>query len=100
MLFKIFFLILCCVPIGTRSDDILFLFSMPHSLLELNAMSEQQLKTIAESLDIKGWKKMDRATLGFAILDTQAVIESQKPADQEAKTRKRGRPKKADAPAP
>jgi len=73
---------------------------MPHSLLELNAMSEEQLRTIAESLDIKGWKKMDRATLGFAILDTEAVIESQKPASQtDAKARKRGRPKKGDAPA-
>ena len=73
---------------------------MPHSLLELNAMSEEQLRTIAESLDIKGWKKMDRATLGFAILDTEAVIESQKPASQpDTKTRKRGRPKKGDAPA-
>ena len=70
---------------------------MPHSLVELNAMSEQQLRTIAESLDIKGWKKMDRAELGFSILDTEAVIESQKPASPEAKTRKRGRPKKAEA---
>ena len=73
---------------------------MPHSLLELNAMSEEQLRTTAESLDIKGWKKMDRAALGFAILDTQAVIESQKPAAApESKTRKRGRPKKEEAPA-
>ena len=73
---------------------------MPHSLLELNAMSEEQLRTTAESLDIKGWKKMDRAALGFAILDTEAVIESQKPAAApESKTRKRGRPKKDEAPA-
>ena len=74
---------------------------MPHSLLELNAMSEEQLKTIAESLEIKGWKKMDRSALGFAILDTQAEIESKKPAEApESKTRKRGRPKKEEAPAP
>ena len=48
---------------------------MPHSLLELNAMSEEQLRSIAESLDIKGARKMDRAALGFAILDKEAVIE-------------------------
>ncbi|MBO4634348.1 MAG: transcription termination factor Rho [Bacteroidales bacterium] len=73
---------------------------MPHSLLELNAMSEDQLRSIAESLDIKGTKKMDRAELGFAILDKEAVIESQKPAEARP-AKKRGRPKKeAAAPAP
>ena len=79
---------------------------MPHSLLELNAMSEDQLRSIAESLDIKGAKKMDRASLGFAILDQEAVIESQKPAQPKAPkpaAKKRGRPRKeevkAEAPA-
>ena len=68
---------------------------MPHSLLELNAMSEDQLRSIAESLEIKGAKKMDRAALGFAILDKEAVIESQKPAEaRNAASKKRGRPKK------
>ena len=67
---------------------------MPHSLLELNAMSEDQLRSIAESLDIKGAKKMDRAGLGFAILDKEAVIESQKPTEPKPAAKKRGRPKK------
>ena len=67
---------------------------MPHSLLELNAMSEEQLRSIAESLGIKGAKKMDRAGLGFAILDQEAVIESQKPAEVKPAAKKRGRPKK------
>ena len=58
-------------------------------------MSEEQLRTIAESLEIKGAKKMDRSALGFAILDTEAVIESQKPAAPvENKPKKRGRPRK------
>ena len=71
---------------------------MPHSLLELNAMSEEQLRSVAESLEIKGAQKMDRASLGFAILDKQAVLESQKPsAPQENKPKKRGRPKKEAA---
>ena len=79
---------------------------MPHSLFELNAMSEEQLRSIAESLDIKGNKKMDRATLGFAILDQEALLESQKPQVPAApKQSKRGRPRKEEkaqeaAPAP
>ena len=53
---------------------------MPYSLSELNAMSEEQLRSLADSLNIKGAKKMDLPTLGYAILDTQAEIESRKPA--------------------
>ncbi len=74
---------------------------MPHSLFELNAMSEDQLRSIAESLDIKGNKKMDRATLGFAILDQEALLEAQKPQEPSApKQKKRGRPRKEEAPKP
>ncbi len=77
---------------------------MPHSLFELNAMSEQQLKSLAESLNIKGYQKMDRSTLGFAILDQEAIVESQKPEEPKAR-KKPGRPKKsetakAEKPAP
>ena len=57
-------------------------------------MSEDQLRSIAESLDIKGAKKMDRAALGFAILDQEAVIESLKPAEPKPAVKKRGRPRK------
>ena len=70
---------------------------MPHSLFELNSMSEQELRTLAESLDIKGTKKMDKAGLGYAILDQEALLESQKPATQpQPKAKKRGRPKKEE----
>ena len=68
---------------------------MPHSLIELNGMSEEQLRSVAETLNIKNAKKMERADLGFAILDAEAVIESQKPA--ETKPKKRGRPRKEEA---
>ena len=71
---------------------------MPHSLFELNNMSEQELRNLAESLDIKGTKKMDKAGLGYAILDQEAVLEAQKPAaQQQPKAKKRGRPKKEEA---
>ena len=59
-------------------------------------MSEEQLRSIAESLEIKGAKKMDRAALGFAILDQEAVIESQNPSEPKPAAKKRGRPKKED----
>ena len=65
---------------------------MPHSLLELNAMSEEQLRALGENLSIKNAKKLDLETLGFAILDEEARIESQKPIEE--KPRKRGRPAK------
>ena len=70
---------------------------MPHSLYELNAMSEDQLRSLADELGIKGAKKMDIQALGFAILDQEAIIRSKQP-DPQPEKRKRGRPKKNDAP--
>ena len=61
-------------------------------------MSEEQLRALGEKLNIKGAAKMDLPTLGFTILDTEAVIESQKPAEPKP-AKKRGRPKK-EAPKP
>ena len=69
---------------------------MPHSLFELNSMSEQQLRELADSLEIKGTKKMDKAGLGYAILDREAVLESQKPVQSAPKPKKRGRPRKEE----
>ena len=61
-------------------------------------MSEQELRDLADSLEIKGTKKMDKAGLGYAILDQEALLESQKPApQQQPKAKKRGRPKKEEA---
>ena len=54
---------------------------MPHSLLELNAISEQELRALGENLNIKNAKKLDMEALGFAILDEEARIESQKPVE-------------------
>ena len=61
-------------------------------------MSEDQLRSIAESLNIKNAKKLDRPNLGFAILDEEARLESLKPIPDN-KPRKRGRPKKVQQPA-
>ncbi|MBP5483089.1 MAG: transcription termination factor Rho [Bacteroidales bacterium] len=69
---------------------------MPYSLADLNAMSEEKLRSLGESMNIKGARKMDLMTLGFSILDAQAVIESQKPASSKADKPKRGRPRKEE----
>ncbi|MBR6054449.1 MAG: transcription termination factor Rho [Bacteroidales bacterium] len=67
---------------------------MPHSLFELNAMTEQQLRSLAEELKIKNFKKLDIEHLGYAILDEEASRESQKPSSEDKPRAKRGRPKK------
>ena len=59
-------------------------------------MSEQDLRNLADKLEIKGTKKMDRAGLGYAILDQEALLESQKPAPTPKPAKKRGRPKKEE----
>ncbi|MBO6081583.1 MAG: transcription termination factor Rho, partial [Bacteroidales bacterium] len=69
---------------------------MPHSLFELNAMSEDQLRTLADELGIKGTKKMNAETMGYSILDQEAVNISKQP-DPQPEKRKRGRPKKAES---
>ena len=74
---------------------------MPHSLFELNNMSEQELRNLADSLGIKGTKKMDKAGLGYSILDQEALLESQKPAPSpKPAAKKRGRPKKEESKKP
>ncbi len=70
---------------------------MPHTLYELNSMSEDQLRNLADELGIKNTKKMNMEQLGFAILDQEAINTSKEPIPE--KTRKRGRPKK-EKPAP
>ena len=73
---------------------------MPHSLQELREMSEDLMRSLAESLGIKGAKKMDVATLLPSILDAEAVVESKKPSSEAPQAqKKRGRPKKEAAPA-
>ena len=71
---------------------------MPHSLFELNAMSEPELRSLAEELHIKNFKKLDLEHLGYAILDEEASRESQKPSPEDKPRAKRGRPKKEAAP--
>jgi transcription termination factor Rho len=69
-------------------------------------MTEDQLRSLADELGIKGTKKMDAEALGYAILDQEAVNKSKEQPQQTQEKRKRGRPKKdasetqASKPAP
>ena len=78
---------------------------MIYNLFELNKMNRTQLETIAEELNIKGFKKLDDENLAFKIIDTQASEEAKKPSSESDKPKaRRGRPPKktaapADAPA-
>ena len=56
-------------------------------------MSEEQLRALGEKLSIKNAKKLSMEELGFAILDEEARIESQKPVEEKTRA-KRGRPAK------
>ena len=56
-------------------------------------MSEEQLRALGEKLNIKNAKKLAMEELGFAILDEEARIESQKPVEDKPRA-KRGRPPK------
>ena len=43
-----------------------------HKIFELREMDVEQLHALASELNIKGFKKMDKDTLVYAILDEEA----------------------------
>jgi len=51
---------------------------MPLKLSELNSMSREQLEALAKEYEISATKKLDNENLAYAIIDKQAVVESQK----------------------
>ena len=69
---------------------------MPHTLIELNSMPEQQIRAIGNDLKIKKANDMDLMDLSLAILDEEARIASKIPDPEPAK-KKRGRPRKNES---
>ena len=59
-------------------------------------MDIEQLRTLAESLNIKGWKKMEKDDLVYAVLDEEAKQNALKAPEKKEKP-KRGRPRKEAA---
>ena len=64
-----------------------------HKIFELKEMELDQLQTIAAGLEVKGFKRMQKDDLIYAIIDAEAIKTAQNAPDKPSK--KRGRPKKA-----
>ena len=66
-----------------------------HKIFELKEMETERLQALASDLGVKGFKKMDKDGLVYAILDAEAIKSAQSPVERPAK--KRGRPAKKEA---
>ena len=69
---------------------------MPHTLIELSSMTEEQLRALGNELKIMKAKDMDLMELGYAILDEEAKIASKVPDPEPSQKKKRGRPRKEE----
>ena len=69
-----------------------------HKIFDLREMAIEQLHALATDLEIKGFKKMDKDTLVYAILDEEAKKNALNAPDKPER-QKRGRPKKSEKPA-
>jgi transcription termination factor Rho len=58
---------------------------MAYDILQLNELQLPELKTIAESLTVKDFKKLDKDQIIYKILDRQAIIESKLVVDKPAR---------------
>ena len=67
-----------------------------HKIFELREMDVEQLHALASELNVKGYRKMDKDTLVYAILDEEARHNAHNAPEKPAKP-KRGRPKKSEA---
>ena len=66
-----------------------------HKIFDLREMDVEQLRTLAESLNIKGYKKMEKDDLVYAVLDEEAKQNALKAPEKKEKP-KRGRPRKEE----
>ena len=66
-----------------------------HKIFELRDMSVEQLHALASELNIKGFKKMDKDALVYAVLDEEARHNAHNAPEKPVKA-KRGRPKKSE----
>ena len=70
-----------------------------HNKNDLKEMDLEQLRTIASELEVKGYKRMEKEDLVYAILDHEAAINAKNAPEKPEKKRGRGRPKKEKAAA-
>ena len=67
-----------------------------HKIFELKGMDIDQLQSLASELGIKGFKKMEKDDLVYAILDEEARQNALNVPEKPVQ-KKRGRPRKAEA---
>ena len=68
-----------------------------HKIFDLKEMDMDQLRSLASELNVKGFKKMEKDDLVYAILDEEARQDALKAPARPEKA-KRGRPKKMEKP--
>ena len=66
-----------------------------HNIFDLKEMDLEQLRTLGQELEVKGFKKMQKEDLIYAILDKEAE-KNAKNAPERPEKKKRGRPKKSE----
>ena len=66
-----------------------------HNIFDLKEMEVEKLRSLASELQIKGFKRLDKDGLVYAILDREAEINAKNAPTEDAKSR-RGRPKKTN----
>lgn len=68
-----------------------------YKIFDLKEMDMEKLHSLASELDVKGFKKMEKEDLIYAILDEEARKDAAK-APEKPERKRRGRPKKSDEP--
>ena len=66
-----------------------------HNIFDLKEMDLEQLIALGEKLEVKGFKKMQKEDLVYAILDKEAE-QNAKNAPERPEKKRRGRPKKEE----
>ncbi|MBQ8837852.1 MAG: transcription termination factor Rho [Bacteroidales bacterium] len=69
-----------------------------HKIFDLKEMDTEQLRNLASELNVKGFKRMEKDDLVYAVLDEEARRNALNAPEKPAKP-KRGRPRKTDKPA-
>ena len=64
-----------------------------HKIFDLREMDVEQLRALAEELNVKGFKKLEKEDLVYAVLDEEAKQNALKAPEKKEKP-KRGRPRK------
>ena len=70
-----------------------------HNIFDLKEMDLEHLQSLASELEIKGFKRLDKDTLVYAILDKEAERNAKNAQERSEKPR-RGRPKKVEKQTP